>query len=117
MFVQACHLKFGPTDEGRAKVIWNFFLGVYEDAVRTECREAAEVDSMEAANAAFKAKQDEDYGGGFGAPDPYSSGTIEIKKNRLTEHQNDTIQARQMLTFLRDRFLACFTLEQLNKKT
>lgn len=104
MTVYAALLKFNRTDpKSMAQTLFNYFLAQYEDTIRVQCREEAELAGMIAANKAYE--QHEDNCGGFGGMPPWSNQQLELKRKHIEEYDAQVKDANAMVKFLRDRFL------------
>jgi len=105
-------------DKAIAGLVFNTFLANYENHVRKSVTENAELESWKAANAAMKAKWDEESGGlGFGPELPYKEASIEFKKQSLERSKQEEADAKAIVQFLARRFLGGFGLPTGNFKT
>ena len=117
MNVYASILKFSDlSDESVAKVIFNYFLRQYTDAVSSATQARATLSAMEAANHAYGREVGRDHSLGVGSwvRYPYTDSQIENQKKEIETTQTSQKEGERIIKFLRDRLLEKFSLAEKN---
>lgn len=107
MFVPQYNISLSkPVDDTkRAQVVWNLFVATFENAVLVRANALAEFEGQKYANKTYTNTIDGEVGG-FGSRFPYSDEQIKASEKRCKDAEANLEDARAMLTFIRDRFLA-----------
>ena len=88
-----------------AKVLFDFFMWQYENAIRNEIAERCDYNAAVVANeAAAQAYKDENQLG-WGPKLPYEAHVLKMKKDEATRALKNREDAKKLMDFLRDRFL------------
>jgi len=108
MTVYSANLVFKRDDNiSIAKVIFDYFLAQYADAIRRQKTCGATLASFHAANQGYQEKMDgEGMGVGGWYNLPYNDSIIKIKNEELARIDEEVKDAEAIVKFMRNRFLA-----------
>jgi hypothetical protein len=97
-----------PNDKaGLAKVVFDFFLWQYEQAIREEISARCNYNACVAANEAAQREfaTNPDWGGGMGASLPYQKHYVELKEREASQTKKSLAEAKILLNFVKDELL------------
>ena len=115
MTINSCTLNCGPSDQSKAQVIWDVFIYGYEMSVRHACRAECELSNHLEANRAFAERQKEEFGGGFDDRPPFCEADIAYHKYLVAQANKEVTEYKEMMKFVRDRFLEGFNVTNKGK--
>ena len=97
------------TDEKEiSRVIFDFFIWQYNQALGNEINTRCELNAYLAANEAAKREYQEANELGWGPKLPYDDIIIDNKKRQVEETKKSLTEAKAFLNFIRDRFVDKF---------
>lgn len=105
------------TEQNAAQFVWGVFVKAYEETIRAECKAEAELQSAKEANQRAKQKYEDEFSSiGFGYHEPYNAAAISHMQSELERKSLEVKEAKYMIDFLRDRFLAGFEVKPTAKQ-
>jgi hypothetical protein len=116
MKLRTARIDFLYTDEAMAKAIFDIFFFQYSEALSDEISARHELAAAEAANKAYEDEWRREDGLGWCSRHPFPDHQIKYKKQEVENSKKELKDAKELMMFVRDRFLEKFSKQITDKQ-